>query len=35
MKAMLVDEKKNLVWTDVEDPIIKADEVLVKIYAQR
>ena len=33
MKAMLVDENKNLVWTDVEDPIIKADEVLVKIYA--
>ena len=33
MKAMLVDENKNLVWTDVEDPVIKDDEVLVKIYA--
>lgn len=33
MKAMLVDENKNLVWSDVEDPKIKADEVLVKIYA--
>lgn len=33
MKAILVDEKKNLVWTDVEDPVIKDDEVLVKICA--
>lgn len=33
MKAMLVDENKNLVWTDVADPIIKDNEVLVKIYA--
>lgn len=33
MKAMLVDENKNLVWTDVPDPVIKEDEVLVKIYA--
>ena len=33
MKAMLVDENKNLVWTDVADPIIQDDEVLVKIYA--
>ena len=33
MKAMLVDENKNLVWTDVENPVIKDDEVLVKIYA--
>lgn len=32
MKAMLVDEKKNLVWSDVENPVIKNDEVLVKIY---
>ena len=31
MKAMLVDENKNLVWSDVADPQIKADEVLVKI----
>ena len=33
MKAMLVDENKNLVWSDVADPVIKPDEVLVKIYA--
>ncbi len=33
MKAMLVDENKNLVWSDVADPEIKADEVLVKIHA--
>ena len=33
MKAMLVDENKKLVWTDVEDPAIKDDEVLVKIHA--
>ena len=30
---MLVDENKNLVWSDVPDPVIKEDEVLVKIYA--
>ena len=29
MKAVLIDENKNLVWTDVPDPQIKADEVLV------
>ena len=33
MKAILVDENKNLVWSDVPDPVIKEDEVLVKIYA--
>ena len=33
MKAILVDKLKNLVWSDVADPIIKGDEVLVKIYA--
>lgn len=33
MKAMLVDENKNLVWSDVADPVIKDDEVLVKIHA--
>ena len=33
MKATLVNENKDLVWSDVADPIIKDDEVLVKIYA--
>lgn len=33
MKAMLVDSNQNLVWSDVADPIIKEDEVLVKIHA--
>ena len=33
MKAMLVDDNKNLIWSDVPNPIIKEDEVLVKIYA--
>ncbi len=33
MKAMLVDSDKNLVWSDVADPVIKTDEVLVKIHA--
>ena len=33
MKAMLVDEAKNLVWSEVDNPIIKDDEVLVKIFA--
>ena len=30
MKAMLVDANKNLVWSDVPDPVIKDEEVLVK-----
>ena len=33
MKAMLVDDNKNLVWSEVADPVIREDEVLVKIYA--
>ncbi|MBQ8341759.1 MAG: NAD(P)H-quinone oxidoreductase [Clostridia bacterium] len=33
MKAILVDENKNLVWSDVPDPVIGDDEVLVKIHA--
>ena len=33
MKAILVNEKKDLVWSEVADPIIKEDEVLVKIHA--
>ena len=30
---MLVDENKNLVWSEVADPVFKDDEVLVKIRA--
>ena len=33
MKAILVDENKNLVWSEVPDPVIKEDECLVKIHA--
>ena len=33
MKAMLVDKNQNLVWSEVKDPVIKEDEVLVKVYA--
>ena len=33
MTAILVDENKNLVYSEVADPIPKEDEVLVKIYA--
>lgn len=33
MKAILVDENKNLVWTEVEKPVPKNDEILIKIYA--
>ena len=33
MKAILVDENKNLVYSEVADPIPNEDEVLVKIYA--
>ena len=33
MKATLTDENRNLVWTDVPDPVLKEGEVLVKIHA--
>ena len=33
MKAMLVNDSRDLVWSDVNDPAIKNDEVLVKIHA--
>ena len=35
MKAMLVDGNRNLVWSDVADPVINDDEVLVKIYEKQ
>lgn len=33
MKAMLINENKDLVWSEVADPVIRDDEVLVKIHA--
>lgn len=33
MKAVLIDENKNLVWSEVEKPTPKPGEILIKIYA--
>lgn len=33
MKAVLIQENKDLVWTDVPDPVMKEDEMLIEIYA--
>lgn len=33
MKAMLVNEQKEMVWSEVPDPVIREDEVLVRIHA--
>jgi len=33
MKAVLITSEKALIWTDVPDPAIGDDEVLVRIYA--
>ena len=33
MKAMLVKENEALVWSEVADPVIAQDEVLVKVHA--
>jgi len=33
MKAILVDNEKNLIWSDVPDPKVGDDEVLIKIRA--
>lgn len=33
MKAILVNEDRSLRWDDVPDPVIKSDEVLIKIEA--
>lgn len=32
MKAILVDDSKNLVWAEVADPVIKNNEVLIKTW---
>lgn len=33
MKAMLIDENRNLVWSDVENPTVGPRDVLIKIHA--
>ena len=33
MKAILINEDKSLRWDDVDDPVIKSDEVLIEIHA--
>lgn len=33
MKAMILDEKLNFLWTDVPDPVRKPDEVLIRVKA--
>ena len=33
MRAIIVDENKNLVWSEVPDPVIGDEDVLVKICA--
>lgn len=33
MKAVIVDENKNLVWTDVPEPVRKNNEVLIEVHA--
>ena len=33
MKAMLIDENKRLVWSEVDDPIVGAHEALIEIHA--
>lgn len=33
MKAILITENKDLIWSDVENPVLKDGEVLVEIHA--
>ncbi len=33
MKAMLVDGNKNLVWSDVADPVVGEHQVLIDVHA--
>lgn len=32
MKAVLIQKDQSRIWSDVPDPVIKADEVLVKVH---
>ncbi len=33
MKAMLIDDNKNLVWSEVDEPVVGDNDVLIKIHA--
>lgn len=33
MKAMLIDADKQFVWSDVEEPVLTDEGVIVEIYA--
>ncbi|MBE6398560.1 MAG: NAD(P)H-quinone oxidoreductase [Lentisphaerae bacterium] len=33
MKAMILDDKLNFLWTDVPDPVRKENEVLIEVHA--
>ena len=33
MKAMILDDKLNFLWTDVPDPVRKDSEVLIEVHA--
>ena len=33
MKAMLINDSRDLVWSEVDNPTVGRDEVLVKIEA--
>lgn len=33
MKAVIIDNKKNLVWTDVPDPVVRDNEILLEVHA--
>ncbi len=33
MKAVVITNEKTLLWTDVENPVLKSGEVLVKVHA--
>lgn len=33
MKAMILDENLNFLWTDVPDPVRKDNEVLIEVHA--